>query len=394
MVRPCLVSGGRSQSRNLASISRKPGSPIGRFAPTQRPCWWWGMRGTFCTRSERVVSGGSDWFQEGFTEDRPSLGRWTGPPALIHPRVVFGRSRRPVGICLAHSVALTEGAMAIRRWRLAWAAVLAMAGCWCLAARAEAYVYWANAETGTIGRANLNGAGVKQRFIIIGGLPLSVAVNGEHIYWADIKGNTIAIGRANLNGANANHRFIVDGGTGSLAVDGQHIYWANAKDNTIGRANLNGTGVNQRFITGANAPQEVAVDGQHIYWANSTCCGHATSIGRANLNGTGVNQRFITDPNQLGGLAVDDEHIYWTNTGTGTIAREAGTIGRANLNGTGVNQRFIAGAVLPGGVAVDCKHVYWTNFGNGTIGRANLNGRSVNQSFISGASDPAGIAVN
>jgi hypothetical protein len=51
--------------------------------------------------------------------------------------------------------------MVFQRWRLAWAAVLAVTGCWCLAARADAYIYWSNATTGTIGRANLNGTGVK-----------------------------------------------------------------------------------------------------------------------------------------------------------------------------------------------------------------------------------------
>jgi hypothetical protein len=37
-----------------------------------------------------------------------------------------------------------------------------------------------------------------------------------------------------------------------LAVDGQHVYWANNLANTIGRANLNGSGADQSFITGAN----------------------------------------------------------------------------------------------------------------------------------------------
>jgi hypothetical protein len=34
-----------------------------------------------------------------------------------------------------------------------------------LAARADAFVYWANDEANTIGRANLDGSGVEQSFI-------------------------------------------------------------------------------------------------------------------------------------------------------------------------------------------------------------------------------------
>jgi hypothetical protein len=44
-----------------------------------------------------------------------------------------------------------------------------------------------------------------------------------------------------------------------VAVDGQHIYWANSSANTIGEANVDGTGVNQNFITGATTPVGVAV---------------------------------------------------------------------------------------------------------------------------------------
>ena len=57
-----------------------------------------------------------------------------------------------------------------------------------LPASGGAYVYWANydpnADT-TIGRANLDGTGVNQSFIpSIGGL-IEIAVDGQHIYWAN-----------------------------------------------------------------------------------------------------------------------------------------------------------------------------------------------------------------
>lgn len=52
------------------------------------------------------------------------------------------------------------------------------------AAPANAYVYWGNTTTNTIGRANLDGTGVNQSFIA--GLKgvRGVAVNSTHIFWA------------------------------------------------------------------------------------------------------------------------------------------------------------------------------------------------------------------
>ena len=45
----------------------------------------------------------------------------------------------------------------------------------------------------------------------------------------------------------------------AVAVDGQHIYWADGRNGTIGEANVDGTAVNQSLITGANNPGGVAV---------------------------------------------------------------------------------------------------------------------------------------
>ena len=132
--------------------------------------------------------------------------------------------------------------------------------------RSHAFIYWANSGGQTIGRANLNGTGVNQRFIRGASVPCAVAVDGAHLYWGDESLGT-TIGRANLNGTGVNRSFIKGaspGGSCGVAVDGAHIYWANnnfKSGTTIGRANLDGTGVNQRFIRGAKSPCGVAVDG-------------------------------------------------------------------------------------------------------------------------------------
>jgi virginiamycin B lyase len=288
----------------------------------------------------------------------------------------------------------TLGAMGLRlarvglRRSLLPAALLLVA--LALAPEAEGHVYWGNYNTGAFGRANLDGTGVDQSFILAApfAIPYGVAVDGAHVYWINYTPNSV--GRANLDGSGVDQTFIPMGTTAAdgVAVDDGHVYWANENAGTIGRANLDGTGVNPSFITGASGPSGPAVDGAHIYWANGT----NGTIGRADLSGAGANQSFITGASQPLQVAVDAGHVYWANynAGSGT------TIGRAELNGTDVNQSFISGGSGVSGVGVDGAHVYWSNNGsdNGTtIGRANLDGTDVNQSFISGGNGPWYLAV-
>ena len=192
--------------------------------------------------------------------------------------------------------------MGARGW-LAWLAAVAVAACFGWAAQADAFVYWANQGTNTVGRANLDGTGANQSFITGASSPRGVA------------------------------------------VDAGHVYWTNAGTGTIGRANVDGTGADQGFITGATSPAGVAVDTGHVYWANFL----TGTIGRANVDGSGANQSFIPAPGAISspmGVAVDAGHVYWTNQGTNTV-------GRANVDGSGANQSFITGASGPAGVAVD-----------------------------------------
>lgn len=51
-----------------------------------------------------------------------------------------------------------------------------------LAPRAEAYVYWPNANSSSIGRANLDGAAPNQYFIRVSGYPNRIAIDDTYIY--------------------------------------------------------------------------------------------------------------------------------------------------------------------------------------------------------------------
>ena len=253
-------------------------------------------------------------------------------------------------------------------------------------ATAHAQIYWANAETGAIGRANLNGTGVNTRFITDTHVS-GVAVDAAHVYWS----NGDLIGRANLDGSGVDQSFIDSGflRIKGLAVGTGHVYWAGLADGAsggwIGRATLDGT-VDQSFFGGH--PQLsfyrtrwVAVDAAHVYWNGSY---GDTAIGRANLDGTRRNKRYIPGASAEAGLAVDASHVYFAN--------RSGRIGRASLDGTRVTQRFITGVRGVSSVAVDAGHVYWTS--GDAIGRANLDGTRVNERFITGVRGVTGVAVD
>jgi len=181
-----------------------------------------------------------------------------------------------------------------------------------------AHIYWVTAG-GSIGRANIDGTGFNADFIT--GLsssaastdatvrPCGVAVDGRHIFWGDP--STGSIGRANLDGSGVKRDFITGLGTGSGtassapgvcvgAADGAHIYWATSTG-TIGRANADGTRANNSFIGAppgaARYPGVCGHDSTEVYWANipvPALTSAVVSIGRARLDGMDVQAAFIS----------------------------------------------------------------------------------------------------
>ena len=91
----------------------------------------------------------------------------------------------------------------------------------CGIAVAGGFVYWTNRDTGTIGRASLDGTNQNPAFITTGGTPCGVAVDGAHVYWTDQASDTI--GRAPLDGSADMTGFSIDAGAGAdpcgIAVD-------------------------------------------------------------------------------------------------------------------------------------------------------------------------------
>lgn len=79
----------------------------------------------------------------------------------------------------------------------------------------DQYVYWANGECGSIGRARFDGSGVTeidQDFIELSEGPCGLAIDGNHIYWGRW-GNVAGgfVGRANLDGSGVDEQFVATG---------------------------------------------------------------------------------------------------------------------------------------------------------------------------------------
>ena len=240
------------------------------------------------------------------------------------------------------------------------------------AAGADAFVYWANRDNASIGRARTNGKGVDQEFIYTRSSVYGVAVDGEHVYWSDRKKGRI--GRANRDGSDVDRNFVTGLSTPhGIAVDDDYVYWVDTAADRIGRAALSTGIVEPDFIVPPKGAGDVAVDDQHVYWTTSG------GLARANLDGTAIDSDFVST--QAYGVALDAEHVYWAYFG---YSPNRGGVGRANIGGSGVDQRFIeVKSLYPQDVAVDSSHIWWVEQ-TGGLGRASLSGRKAKPHFIRG----------
>lgn len=269
---------------------------------------------------------------------------------------------------------------------------LALLASLALTARASAFIYWADTQSETIGRAANDGSEPDDAFIHTGPLPFAVAVDSSHVYWANQNGNSI--GRANIDGSGVDNGFItgIVKPTG-LAVNATSIFWSTL-GGQIGKAGINGGSVNPSLVTGPVEPCGVALDSGHVYWGD-IATGTPAYIGRAGLDGTNKQLTYVTIPGTSYpcGVAVNSANIFWTEPG---IFGGGTRIGRANTNtGTGADPSFIGDAKTPCGIAVSGSQLYWANAETDTIARANSDGTGVDQSFVeTGGKEVCSVAVD
>ncbi len=224
------------------------------------------------------------------------------------------------------------------------------------------------------------GTSAEESFITGAHLPTAVAANGAHLYWANEE--TGYIGRSALAGTTVEETWLhVEGTPSGVAVDATYVYWA--ASGSIGRAQLNGTSVEKSWITGAGSPEGIALNAEHIYWSNGL------HVGRAKLAGTEVTPTWLATGGGTGGVAVDATYLYWTES------KRIGGIGRATLEGAAKEEGWLTGVGYPGSVVVTSAFVYWGNqeLAASTIGRANITGGEVIENWVPLVHRPYGLAA-
>ena len=209
------------------------------------------------------------------------------------------------------------------------------------------YIYWTNSgkfdeegnpedETGTIGRAELDGDEVKDidpDFICGASNPQGIAANATHLYWANSAKEAVegGVARANIEDdevKEVKQQFYFPGSSQTpfgVALDGTYVYFT--LDNTgvnfsnIGRIPLEG-GAEEAIFIGESGLRSLAADGTYLYWTAQ----REHKVGRIALadfstgNSCGViptcSKEFAKDiEGDLNGIAVNSEHLYWSVNG-------------------------------------------------------------------------------
>lgn len=273
-------------------------------------------------------------------------------------------------------------------------------------------MYWANATSQRILRANLDGTGSEELVCNSGcannwggiSFPRGIAVDttAGKMYWTDA--GTSRISRSNLDGTGAEDLICNSGCTNNnanlldplgIALDLTHgkMYWIDNGTDRVARANLDGGGyedlicrtgcaINNSLIL---TPIFIALDVANgkMYWTED----FSHRIVRANLDGTGYedlicqsgcthNDASIVDPIGIE-LDLPAGKMYWTDNTSQRIVR-------ANLDGSSYENLLCnsgcannnSSLLGPLGFALDLANgkMIWTDPSSVRIPQANLDG--------------------
>ena len=262
---------------------------------------------------------------------------------------------------------------------------------------AAVQMYWIDADTGTIRRANSDGSGAIED-LIASGEPTSLALDlaASRLYWTDT--NAGKIRWVSLDDFSSHHDLYSSERPTSLALDtvNGELYWTDQVPGTIRRANADGTSSGADILVLEGEPTSLVLDAANrdMYWTD----GATGKIRRAKMD------RSILDPiddlaTELvwpANLALDltQGRMYWTEWAPGRIRRAdlpgAGSFSMENL------VDFTSG--LPTGLALDLTggKVYWTDGVNHMIQSSDLTDTGFAVTDVFAASDglnaPKGIA--
>jgi len=213
--------------------------------------------------------------------------------------------------------------------------------------------------------------------------PNYVAVDDEYVYWSNSglveKGGnqpgtlftTGSIGRAKLNGAGGatevKPTFICGAANPQgIAVDSEHVYWANdgvnSQSHHVSRAGIDGTGTQINFVDvfGPYEPQGLVLSGDHIYFGLYDRPGNLGYVESAAVSsGVGDGTQFVGGT-EVPGVAASGSDIFWVDA----AHRRIGKIPQAAFSGSctapDCDPEYLETAGKPFGLATDEGHLYYS----------------------------------
>ncbi|HSS33124.1 MAG TPA: hypothetical protein VLL27_07575, partial [Solirubrobacterales bacterium] len=217
--------------------------------------------------------------------------------------------------------------------------------------------------------------------------PRFVAVDAEHVYWTNTGplgegGDSGAtdkpvdgagtIGRAKIGateGEDPEPAWITGASNPQgIAVNSEHVYWANAAHDTlkrgIGRTTvIDGGAVEQDFfpMREGTVPRGLVLSQSFVYFARDEVDQDGSLLSRIPLDG-GEKESFVVGKTGIRGIAIDATHVYWASQSEEAIGRNLLTgfkTGACEAN-PGCENEYLKPGGTPFGVATAGEHLYYS----------------------------------
>lgn len=202
------------------------------------------------------------------------------------------------------------------------------------------HVYWANVGGGTIARASLDGTGAE---VVLSGLtqPWSIAVSDTSLAWAEnVTGNVFL---ASLGSGAVPIAVATTPGAWGITMDATNVYWTTWFDGSVYAAPIAG-GAAAVLSSGAVSPEALSVSGDRLFFGTASDAGVFSVLTTGGATTTLVSEGGF-------GVAADDKHVYF--------GEYDGRIARVPLGGGEVSVLGIGPGTVSD-IALTSKSVYWT----------------------------------